>query len=311
MPLLSGWTPPSPLTWPRTDGGNVTSEPVTLSIPGEDIGFVDLWDAFDTLLVTGERQEDGAYRFTLPVEQVPRIDIFYLSAREFLYPKVQTQVVWSGPVSDLAAEGLTAGEQTAPTITWAGTPVTLTGEETFTSSDPSVLKVEEDGTLTALRAGNATLTVEGLQLPMTVEGVTFPAVTVRKAEIPVAVSPAPDSGSGSGGGSGSSVTRYAITASAGEGGSISPSGTVRVARGAGRTFTITPEAGNVIGDVRVDGRSVGAVESYTFENVRGNHTIEALFEAELPAVDVPLGGALPFADVSEDAWYYEAVGLLL
>ena len=291
----------------RTDGGNVTSEPVTLSIPGEDIGFVDLWDAFDTLLVTGERQEDGTYRFTLPVEQVPRIDIFYLSAREFLYPKVQTQVVWSGPVSDLAAEGLTAGEQTAPTITWAGTPVTLTGEETFTSSDPSVLKVEEDGTLTALRAGNATLTVEGLQLPMTVEGVTFPAVTVRKAEIPVAVSPAPDSGSGSGGGSGSGVTRYAITASAGEGGSISPSGTVRVAQGAGRTFTITPEAGNVIGDVRVDGRSVGAVESYTFENVRGNHTIEALFEAELPAVDVPLGGALPFADVSEDAWYYEAV----
>ena len=103
------------------------------------------------------------------------------------------------------------------------------------------------------------------------------------------------------------MTRYAITASAGEGGSISPSGTVRVARGAGRTFTITPEAGNVIGDVRVDGRSVGAVESYTFENVRGNHTIEALFEAELPAVDVPLGGALPFADVPEDAWYYEAV----
>lgn len=71
---------------------------------------------------------------------------------------------------------------------------------------------------------------------------------------------------------------YTITATAGEGGAIAPDGTVRVAQGADRTFTISAAEGYVIADVLVDGESIGAVDSYTFENVRQNHTIEARFQ---------------------------------
>jgi len=71
---------------------------------------------------------------------------------------------------------------------------------------------------------------------------------------------------------------YTITAVAGEGGSISPSGEVKVAYGESITFYITPEEGYRIKDVKVDGESVGAVEEYTFEDVNASHTIEAEFE---------------------------------
>ena len=72
---------------------------------------------------------------------------------------------------------------------------------------------------------------------------------------------------------------YTITASAGTGGSISPSGTVQVSQGASQTFTITPSAGYRIASVTVDGVNQGAVGSYTFSNVTSNHTISAAFSA--------------------------------
>ena len=74
-------------------------------------------------------------------------------------------------------------------------------------------------------------------------------------------------------------TSYTITASAGTGGTISPSGSVTVASGASRTFTITPNSGYTISNVAVNGSSVGAVSSYTFSNVTANRTIAATFAA--------------------------------
>ena len=72
------------------------------------------------------------------------------------------------------------------------------------------------------------------------------------------------------------VRYYRIEATAGENGTISPSGTVTVSPGGSQTFTITPiDQGHRIDDVIVDGVSVGRVSSYTFENVYENHTIEA------------------------------------
>ncbi len=84
------------------------------------------------------------------------------------------------------------------------------------------------------------------------------------------------SSSSSGGGG---TPQHIITAQAENGGSISPSGSVRVARGSDKTFTITADDGYVVSDVLVDGESVGAIERYTFEAVRANHTIRAVFEA--------------------------------
>jgi len=71
---------------------------------------------------------------------------------------------------------------------------------------------------------------------------------------------------------------YTIVSSAGDGGSISPSGSITVNSGADQTFTITPNTGYKIKDVLVDGISVGAVSTYTFTNVTADHTIEAVFE---------------------------------
>ena len=52
--------------------------------------------------------------------------------------------------------------------------------------------------------------------------------------------------------------------------------------GSSQQFTITPEAGYHVRDVVVDGSSVGAVTTYTFSNVTGNHTISASFEIDTP-----------------------------
>ena len=65
--------------------------------------------------------------------------------------------------------------------------------------------------------------------------------------------------------------------SAGTGGSISPAGATTVAYGGSQIFTIAPASGYTIADVLVDGVSVGAVSSYTFTNVRTDHTIAATF----------------------------------
>jgi hypothetical protein len=72
-------------------------------------------------------------------------------------------------------------------------------------------------------------------------------------------------------------TTYTITATAGANGRISPSGSVAVALGTSKTFTITPSKNYTIQNVTVDGASVGAVSSYTFSNVTANHTIRATF----------------------------------
>jgi len=74
---------------------------------------------------------------------------------------------------------------------------------------------------------------------------------------------------------------FTITALAGQGGSISPSGNVTVNYGDSKTFTITPDTGYKIADVKVDSKSVGVVSTYTFEKVIDNRTIEVTFEKEV------------------------------
>lgn len=86
-----------------------------------------------------------------------------------------------------------------------------------------------------------------------------------------------DVGGSSGGGSGS-VSSYIIKAAAGANGSISPNGTISVSRGADKTFSIKANAGYEIADVRVDGVSVGAVQTYEFKNVTKAHEIYVTFK---------------------------------
>ena len=71
---------------------------------------------------------------------------------------------------------------------------------------------------------------------------------------------------------------YIIRASAGTGGSISPSGRISVAEGDSQRFEIEADDGYEIADVRVDGESIGARSRYTFRDVDDDHTIRATFE---------------------------------
>ncbi|MEI7907994.1 MAG: carboxypeptidase-like regulatory domain-containing protein [Verrucomicrobiota bacterium] len=71
--------------------------------------------------------------------------------------------------------------------------------------------------------------------------------------------------------------KHTITASTGANGMITPSGSVSVTEGNSQAFTITANSGFVVGDVLVDGISIGATASYTFNNVLDDHTIAATF----------------------------------
>ncbi|MGZ3579486.1 MAG: InlB B-repeat-containing protein, partial [Syntrophales bacterium] len=70
---------------------------------------------------------------------------------------------------------------------------------------------------------------------------------------------------------------FTITASAGSGGTISPSGSVQIACGGAQAFTITPSNGYQVNSILVDGTNMGALTPYTFSNVTANHTISASF----------------------------------
>ena len=108
----------------------------------------------------------------------------------------------------------------------------------------------------------------------------------------------PATGSGGGGG----YTYYTIKATVGVNGSISPSGNVSVREGLDQTFTITPDKGYAVSNVKIDGKSIGAVKSYTFENVKKSHTIEVIF---MKANSNPQTGV--FVDVATGSYYEDAV----
>ena len=84
---------------------------------------------------------------------------------------------------------------------------------------------------------------------------------------------------------------FTISASAGPHGSIAPAGNVRLALGGAQSYVITPEPGYHVAEVRVDGRSVGAVTSYAFTNVTASHTISAGFAVDTYAITALVGTA--------------------
>lgn len=111
-----------------------------------------------------------------------------------------------------------------------------------------------------------------------------------------------NTGGGSGGGGGSAVSTYVITAKAGNGGTISPNGSVSVTSGKDQSFAIKANDGYKIEDVLVDGKSVGAVASYKFTKVKAKHTIEARF-AKTEDVTPSTG----FTDVKTTDYFFNAV----
>ncbi len=73
------------------------------------------------------------------------------------------------------------------------------------------------------------------------------------------------------------INTYIITASAGSGGSISPSGAVLVDHGSNQLFTFPANSGYIVNQVLVDGANQGSISSYSFNNIQGPHTISVSF----------------------------------
>lgn len=69
-----------------------------------------------------------------------------------------------------------------------------------------------------------------------------------------------------------------VSGIASQGGSIVPSGDYVIAEGGSVTYNIAALADYKISAVVVDGKNIGPVASYTFNNVKGAHTITASFE---------------------------------
>ena len=78
---------------------------------------------------------------------------------------------------------------------------------------------------------------------------------------------------------------FNISASAGPGGTIEPSGTIQVNQSESRTFTITPESGYQILDLKVDGVSKGNVSTYPLENIQKDYELLATF-SQIPEFDI-------------------------
>ena len=127
----------------------------------------------------------------------------------------------------------------------------LTGDITLTYVDASGTETTPDTT----KVGKVIIRAGGLTAPNDNYTVVFADGKLTVDERPV----------------------YTIKATAGSHGSITPSGNVDVLHGGSQTFTIAANSGYAISNVKIDGVSIGAVKSYTFENVTENHTIEVTF----------------------------------
>lgn len=79
-------------------------------------------------------------------------------------------------------------------------------------------------------------------------------------------------------------TQFTITATAGNGGKIAPTGATNVYKGTSKAFTITPNDGYHVDSLTVDGTAVNVVTEYTFSDVTANHTIAVTFAKDAVTV---------------------------
>ena len=79
-------------------------------------------------------------------------------------------------------------------------------------------------------------------------------------------------------------TQFTITATAGNGGKIAPTGATNVYKGTSKAFTITPNDGYHVDSLTVDGTAVDVVTEYTFSDVTANHTIAVIFAKDAMTV---------------------------
>jgi hypothetical protein len=183
-------------------------------------------------------------------------------------------------VADVQVDGQSAGPVGTYTLTGITAPHTISAifaatvtNYTITATAGSNGSISPSGAVTVNSGASQTLTISpntGYQVAgVQVDGVSVGAVTTHTfsnvtANHTIAATFVP-------------TITYTISATVQGRGSISPSGKVSVVSGTNQAFTITPSANYEISGVKVDGKSIGAVSSYTFTDAEANHTISAAF----------------------------------
>lgn len=194
------------------------------------------------------------------------------------------------PAFDSASNGYTANVSNSISST------TISAVASDNSATVTINGTAGSSKAVTLNVGNSLITV----VVTAEDGVTSKTYTINITS----------EDSSSGGGGGSSYKYYTITAKADKEGIISPSGSIAVRDGSEKEFTITTNKGYIISDVLVDGKSVGAVDNYTFEDISKSHTITAKFVEEIkeelkePEISHK---KIPFIDVSLNDWFVNDV----
>lgn len=92
---------------------------------------------------------------------------------------------------------------------------------------------------------------------------------------------------------------YTVTVSCGDGGSVFPNGSNRLKKGSSRFYTITPNMGFVVSDVKVNGMSIGPVAGYRISNIQEDTSLEVYFEPASPDSEPASSEPLPDETVSQ------------
>ncbi len=247
-----------------------------------------LLDAAGTVLETQKTGIGGA----IPGETSQRETV--------TFSRLGTRVVVRAAVPDndlLTFEGLAVG---LGDFTANGTNYTYTLQNDSGATSTLVTAVSGNGEPVSIN-GQALSTGGSATVAIPNSGTTDIVVEIGIKTYTLTILRNSGTGGNEGGGS-SGYSYYTIKATAGAGGSISPSGNVSVREGRDQAFTITPDKGYAVANVKIDGKSIGAVKSYTFEYVKKSHTIEVVF---MKANGNPQTGV--FADVATGSYYEEAV----
>lgn len=298
--------------WTSSDGvtfADANSAQTTFTMPGKPVTVTASWvpnssevgdQEFVRYIVQHYKQNtDGSYRLEdaeYPIGEVG--DTVTVTARNYEgYTYNAEKSNASGTLTEIKSDADIVTLKLYYDLTVFTVTVETSGNGTASAS-PASATMGQTVTLTANAASgyhfvkwevvSGDIVLNGNTFTMPAGNVTVKAVFERTS---------------SGGEGGTSYDYFTISASAGEGGSISPAGNISVREGLDKTFTITPADGYIISDVRVDGVSVGAVSSYTFDNVQKRHTIKAVFAKENPETGVDN----PFTDVHTGDWFYDDV----